>query len=413
MATEVKMPKLGMTMTEGLLTGWQKQEGDLVKKGETLFCIATDKVTADVESPDDGILIQIVQKEGDTVPVGGVVALIGKEGEGAETVTRSAVEPAFENVIRPRDGSGSVRATPAARTAAGRLGIDIETVKGSGPRGRIRRKDVEDRASAGTGPFMASAAAGPPEQTGKLGRETALKRESPEEWEDREPSRIRRISAAKMTESFSSAPHFYLTARADVSKLIEMLAHGRAALEKTSGLRATFTDVLLWVLSRVIPEHPKINAAWTGEKIRLFRQVNIGIAADTGQELVVPVIHRCGRRSFSEITAERSRLVEAARKGGLTPEDMDGGTFTVSNLGMYGIHSFQAILNPPQSALLTVGEISGALAMEDGKIVERSLITMSLSCDHRVMDGAEGARFLKQLKEVMERPEKLLDADLF
>lgn len=405
MATEVKMPKLGMTMTEGRLTEWKKAEGDYVKKGETLFYITTDKVNIDIEAPEEGVLIKILCDEGDTVPVGGIVALIAQKGETVNesmeaTDCASATapdKPAGEAEVKDRNEKiclcqGTVRATPAARAFAKQNGIIIDTISGSGSYGRVLRRDVEESIAVGA---------------------KAQQQCADQAWEDMEPLPIQKISAKKMTENFTTVPHFYLTIQADVSAMMKMIESARASMKKTSDIKATFTDILTWILSRVIIEHPKINAVWTADKIRAYKNVNIGIATDTDQGLVVPVIHASNHKTFSEIAAERERLIDSARKGKLLPDDMAGGTFTVSNLGMFGINSFQAIINSPQSALLAVGGITKVLVKEGSDIVEKPLLNMSLSCDHRVLDGAAGAKFLKRLKEVMEEPAKLLDADLF
>lgn len=399
MATAVKIPKLGMTMTEGCLTKWEKAEGDYIKKGEILFCITTDKVSIDIESPEEGVLIKISCNDGDIVQVGDVVAWIGREGETINECRQAAGREAAgsEATPAPDETDGAVRATPAARAFAKRNKITLGTISGSGSSGRILRRDVEECIAAGAvprQPYMDQAW-------------------EDQAWEDIEPLPIQKAAAQKMTGSFTTVPHFYLTIQVNVSAMMKMLEHARASMEKTSDDKATFTDVLTWILSRVIPEHPKVNAAWMGDKIRTYKSVNIGIAVDTDQGLVVPVIHASNNKSFSEIVAERERLVDSARKGKLLPDNVSGGTFTVSNLGMFGINAFQAIINSPQSALLAVGGISKALVKEDGDIVEKPLLTISLSCDHRVLDGAAGARFLNQLKEVMEEPSKLLDADLF
>lgn len=409
MATAVKMPKLGMTMTEGRLTRWKKSEGDYVKKGEVLYCVTTDKVNIDIEATEEGVLIKIVCNEGDTVRVGDTVAWIGQESEAAieagnipgsedgtedakssKSIAENDTDREAVSVPPAKDKPAGVRATPAARAYAKQNGVDIRTVSGSGFSGRIRKKDVEEAATW-----------------------TKISEGMDQAWEDIELLPVQEITARKMTESFTTVPHFYLTIQADASAMIRILEHARASIKGISSCRATFTDVLIWILSRVIPGHPRVNSAWMGDKIRIYKRVNIGIAVDTDSGLVVPVIHDSDKKSFSEIAAERERLVGAARKGKLLPDDIAGGTFTMSNLGMFGVNTFQAIVNSPQSALLAVGGISKVLVKEDDNIVEKPLLMMSLSCDHRVLDGAAGARFLKLLKEVMEKPAKLLDADLF
>ena len=222
-----------------------------------------------------------------------------------------------------------------------------------------------------------------------------------------DPSPIRAVAAERMTANFNEAPHFYLAMEVDVTKLQEMLKGARAKI-KEGDIKPTFTDILAWTISRVIKEHPMINSQWAAGKIRQFRDVNFGIAADTPEGLVVPVIHGADTLSFGNIVKERYRLINAARDGKLSMDDMSGGTFTLSNLD-----NFHAILNTPESALLTVGKICDTLVMEGGQIKSKPILKLSLSCDHRVLDGATGAKFLKRLKEVMEEPARLLDKDLF
>lgn len=409
-ARKVKMPKLGMTMTEGRLMKWEKSEGDYVKKDETLFCISTDKVTMEIESPEEGILIKVLYNEGDIVPVGEIVALIGqKDGnvneriESIDYISATASDTMtskMENTTKEikdrkekvRSIQGNIRATPAARVLARQNGIMINTVLGSGSYGRILRRDVER--------FIAS--------------ETRVHNQcSDQQWEDIELSQIQQISAMKMTENFTTVPHFFLSIQTDVSAMLKMLENGRASFKKYSNIRPTFTDVLIWIISRVVFKHPKINASWTGSKVRLYKNVNIGIATGTDQGLVVPVIKCSDKKTFSEIVMERERLIDLARKGKLLPDDIAGGTFTISNLGMFGINSFHAIINSPQSTLLAIGEITKILVKEDNNIVEKPMLNISLSCDHRVLDGVTGAKFLKNLKEVIEEPAKLLDSYLF
>ncbi len=227
-------------------------------------------------------------------------------------------------------------------------------------------------------------------------------------WEDIELTQIQKISSERMTSNFMSVPHFYLTIQADVTEIIEAMNNARA-----NDIKATFTDVLVWMLSRVIIRHPKINASYVNEKIRVFKSINIGIAANTPKGLLVPVIHNADKKSFIEIVQERARLISLARENKLLPDDISGGTFTLSNLGMYEINSFHAIINSPESTLLSVGEITKTLVKINEGIVEKPFVSMSLSCDHRVLDGVTGARFLKDLKMIIKKPSKLLDENLF
>ena len=377
MLKEIRMPKLGMTMKEGLITKWEKKEGDFSEAGDILFSVTTDKVNMDVEMPENGYLIKIIHEEWDNVTVGDIIAWIGNENDlkaGFAEDTVSDLHPLL-------------RATPAARAYAKKRKINIDDIHGTGLSGRILRKDVEKATLVQTEDYMPIIA---------------------NQWEDIELTQIQKISSERMTSNFMSVPHFYLTIQADVTEIIEAMNNARA-----NDIKATFTDVLVWMLSRVIIRHPKINASYVNEKIRVFKSVNIGIAANTPKGLLVPVIHNAEKKSFIEIVQERARLISLARENKLLPDDISGGTFTLSNLGMYEINSFQAIINSPESTLLSVGEIIKNLVKTNEGIVEKPFVSMSLSCDHRVLDGVTGARFLKDLKMIIKKPSKLLDENLF
>ena len=377
MLKEIRMPKLGMTMKEGLITKWEKKEGDFAEAGDILFSVTTDKVNMDVEMPENGYLIKIIHEEWDNVTVGDIIAWIGDENDlkaGFAEDTVSDLHPLL-------------RATPAARAYAKKRKINIDDIHGTGLSGRILRKDVEKATLVQTEDYMPIIA---------------------NQWEDIELTQIQKISSERMTSNFMSVPHFYLTIQADVTEIIEAMNNARA-----NDIKATFTDVLVWMLSRVIIRHPKINASYVNEKIRVFKSINIGIAANTPKGLLVPVIHNAEKKSFIEIVQERARLISLARENKLLPDDISGGTFTLSNLGMYEINSFQAIINSPESTLLSVGEIIKNLVKTNEGIVEKPFVSMSLSCDHRVLDGVTGARFLKDLKMIIKKPSKLLDENLF
>ena len=381
MATNITMPKLGMTMTEGTITSWEKKEGDEIKKGETLLWVTTDKVNVEIEAPETGVLLSIKVDSGEKAAVGQIIGIIGEMGEESYEDCEKGQPEKEDMYIGPQmDLSKKVRATPAARIAASKHCVDINRIKGTGISGRILKDDVDK--------YVVGLAS----KSGENGNA----------WRDVDLSEIENVSASRMTESFANVPHFYLVAKAHTGKMNEMLQTAREKMLKKGAPKATFTDVLIWMLSRVIPRHQRVNAQWLGNgKIRIFEDVNIGIAVATHKGLLVPIIKRSGNMSFDQIVTERAKLVERARNGKLMPDDMAGGTITVSNLGMYGIDMFNGIINTPQSALLAVGGI------DDG------MITMSLSLDHRVIDGAAGAEFLKDLKEIMENPEKLLDEYLF
>lgn len=398
-------------MTDGKIIEWLKAEGDSVTMDEPIFIVANDKVNIDVESQAEGVLLKIVAEEGDVVPVGDVVAYVGQEGENLEdSLSEDAdeTEPAEAVSDAPTVGKtaakevvsasagGQLRATPAARALAKKQGIDINAVSDFYGGKRIKKADVEEYDAK-------------KDTLAAAGRETAV--QAPP-YEDIKPSNMKQIVAEKMTANFQEAPHFYLCMNVEATRMNEMLANARAKVREGNP-KPTFTDVMTWIISRVIREHPIINSQWKDGVIRQFRDVNFGIAADTPDGLIVPVVHCADQMSFRDIVKERSRLIAAAREGKLSIDDMYGGTFTLSNLGMFGIDNFHGILNSPECALLTVGAVQDEPYAEDGQIKTRPILKFSLSCDHRVLDGAAGARFLKRMKEVMEAPERLLDKDLF
>lgn len=404
MSVEIKMPKLGMTMTKGKIVRWIKEEGDNVAADEPIFAVANDKVTIDVESPAAGVLLKRVADEGDIIPVGDIVAYLGEAGEHipeAEKNTKAEVLDKTEEKImkqetdtnkEEQESTAGLRATPAARALAKKLGIKLTEVKAYYKKSRIKKADVE--------------------MFNNVPRDVKKYEDEEAPYVDIIPSNIRLVGAERMTENFTNVPHFYLCMKVDVSKMQSMLENAKSQAAEL-GEKPTFTDVLAWIISRVIKEFPIINSQWNDGKIRQFRDVNFGIATDTPDGLVVPVIQKADSKTFAEIVKERTRVINAARKGALMPDDMSNGTFTLSNLGMFGIKVFQAILNSPECALLTVGAVEDTLSLEYGEVKSVPMIEMSLTCDHRVLDGATGAKFLNRLKEVMEEPAKLLDKNLF
>lgn len=402
MATEVKMPKLGMTMTQGKIINWLKAEGDVVSQDEPIFVVENGKVTIDVEAPAAGILLKTVVSEGDIVPVGDIVAYIGEVGEKLAEENVHSEENIQTMDETPAKSIRTIRATPAAKALAAKLGFDLAAIKDFSQKERLKRADVE-----AYGEMCEKAQEEMPQDI--AGTQTALSQPS---YVDIAPSGIRLIAADRMTANFTTVPHFYLGMKVNVSKMQQMLANAR---KKTSdsGDKPTFTDVLTWVTAKVIKEYPIVNSQWHEGSVRQFNSVNFGIATDTPSGLLVPVLRKAESRTFEEIVRMRSRMINAAREGRLMPDDMSGGTFTLSNLGMFGIDAFQAILNSPECALLAVGAVENEFFVNDGEIGSMPIMKMSLTCDHRVLDGAVGARFLKRLKDVMEEPAKLLDRDLF
>jgi pyruvate dehydrogenase E2 component (dihydrolipoamide acetyltransferase) len=435
-ATEVKLPRLGQGMESGTIVKWLKGEGDPVKKREPLYELDTDKVTQEVEAEADGVLLKIVVDSGE-VEVGRTIAFIGDEGEDvpsgngaapaqAETSEAAEVEadteaesdeaavaeqdePQTEGASAPGmddqrargqeaaaataeaeqpaavRGDGRVKASPLARRLAREKGIDIATLQGSGPEGRIVAEDVE-RASAA--PPAAAPARGVAVPAGEV-EEIAL-------------TSTRKTIARRLTEAWE-APVFQLTVSADMTRALELRERlvGRLREGET---KPTVSDLLTKVVAAALIRHPAVNSHFAGDKILRFPYAHVGIAVAAPNGLVVPVIRDADRKTIQEIAAARAEVVGRARDGKLQREDFADGTFTISNLGMFGIEQFIAVLNPPQTAILAVGSTEEKPVVRDGEVIVRPLMSMTVTCDHRAIDGADGAEFLRTVKELVEEP---------
>jgi pyruvate dehydrogenase E2 component (dihydrolipoamide acetyltransferase) len=371
MPADVIMPALGMAQDTGTVLRWLKAEGDHVAAGEPLMEVETDKATVEVEAPCDGTLADVCAAEGDEVPVGQVVARV--VGVGSDPVP---AKPA---------GAGNGRrrklASPKARRIAAELGVDLGALTGSGPGGAVVAADVQ-RVEAPS-PIPEPPAAAPP---------------APERS-------VWRVMAERTTQSWQTAPHFFLRRQVDAGRLNSWrdAARARPALD-----RASHTDLLVMVAAAALRRHPEVNATWAGAAPERLSDVNVAVAVATEAGLVVPVVHRADTLSLEQIVARRIELVERARAGRLAPDDLTGGTFTISNLGMFGVDSFDAILNAPQAAILAVGRIADRVVAVDGAAVVRPAADLSVSFDHRVVDGAMGARFLETLAGLIEEPAGLI-----
>ncbi len=407
MATEIKLPRLGQGMEAGTIVRWLKSEGDQVAKGEPLYELDTDKVTQEVESDASGVLLKIAVAEGE-VEVGRTIAVIGEQGEEVSVAEPAPADsangggPRKEERPEPRReaaapepqplraAGGRVKASPLARRIARERGIDLSMVAGTGPDGRVVAEDVERAAATG-------APAGAPAQLA-AGSAPGL---STEGVEIQELSSMRKTIARRLTEAWQ-APVFQLGITADMGRatalrerLVEL--HG-------DGVKPTISDLLTKVCAAALMRHRAVNALYTGDAIELHPSANVGIAVAVPNGLVVPVIPGCERKSIAEIAAVRAELVERARSGKLRQPDLDGGTFTISNLGMYGVERFIAVLNPPQSAILAVGSIEDRVVAVDGQPTVRPRMELTLTCDHRAVDGATGAEFLRDVKTFLEEP---------
>ena len=399
MANEVKLPRLGQGMESGTVTRWLKSEGEQVEKGEPLFEVDTDKVTQEVESDFAGVLLRIGLAEGEA-PVGQTIAWIGEPGEEvqaepsqpapvSEPVPGTEVPgtperpvPATASTSAAANG-GRIKASPLARRLAREKGIDLASLHGTGPEGRIVAEDVERGAVTAPAPAAAPAPAVP---AGEI--------------ESIPLTNIRKTIARRLTAAWQ-APVFQLTRSADMSRANELVAMAR---ELHPDVRVTLTDLLAKVCAVGLQRHRNVNVAYTEDALLRFPTANVGIAVAAPQGLVVPVLRSVERLSLAEIAGARADVVDRARENRLTAHDLDGGTFTISNLGMYGIEQFVAVLNPPQAAILAVGATEDRAVVVDGEVVVRPMMTMTLTVDHRAVDGADGADFLRTVKQLLEEP---------
>jgi len=397
MAFSVVMPALEMAQETGKLIAWRKQEGDRVIKGEPLLEIETDKAVVEVEAPADGILVGIKASAGDEIPVGRTIAWIVAPGEAPPVESESAAPAARagSHVKAAPQVTGlaatasaqapllSAKISPKARRLAKELGVDLATVRGSGPGGEILASDVQ----------AASAVHAAPET-------------KPSSIEV--PSSLGRIMAERTTQSWTSVPHFFVSREIEATALNDYRERVVAEIESTHQVRITHTDLLVALVARVLLKHPRLNASWTTEGIRLHDHVNMGIAIAVNDGVVAAVVHNAHCASLAEIAIQRRDVAERARAGKLRPADIADATFTISNLGMYQVDQFTAIITPPQAAILAVGGITDRVVVVQGQPAARSMMTLTVSCDHRVADGARAARFLSDLAEAIREPEKFL-----
>jgi len=437
MATNIIMPALEMAQESGTLVSWLKQAGQAVAKGEPIMEIETDKVTIEIEAPASGILGGILVREGDVVPVGQTIAWILDPGESPPAAAALNQPTGRHNASIPPAVPArpiSVEASPVARNIASEQGLDLALVKPAGK--RIEKADVMAyiQEAHGSGAVKANPAASirlspASPKARRLAAERGLELSSisgsgplgavlamdlPPQAEPAAPSNLEtpgtlwRVMAEHMTNSWSSVPHFYLMREVDASQLIEWRSHVTLAVEKLNGTKLTFTDLLVKTVGFALRSHPRLNAAWADGRIQSNQAINVGIATATDEGLIVPVIQNADQASLGEIAAQRSRLTKLAQERKLRPSDVSGGTFTLTNLGMYRVDAFNAIINTPQAAILAVGRIAERVVPVEGKAVVRPMLVLTLSCDHRVVDGARAALFLDELATLIEDPWRLL-----
>lgn len=413
MTTQVVLPKLGLTQEEGTIVRWIKTQGSRVTKGEPLFEVLTDKATIEVEAPASGVLLQILAPEGTTAPVAAPIAVIGEPGEQIDATGASEPQaptprsaslrgPGTASVQAPPAGGpaggvsvgdGRVRVSPRARALAESHGIDLRALRGSGPDGRIIERDVQ-RAVEGAGHGAAVAAGAP------AGVRPAVP--------PAVSARLRAIIARRMTESLRDTAQLTLTTEADMAEAVRLRDEVGAELERRGSTRPTYTDLVVRAAAIALRDHPRLNAQWTGNGVRFFSEIHVGVAVALDEGLVVPVVRHTDRATLAQISGAVRDLSERARASRLKPEEMAGGTFTVTNLGMYDVDAFTPILNPPEAAILGVGRVSPRPVAVGDRVEVRSVTVLSLTFDHRVLDGAPAAQFLQRVKHVLEHPYLLL-----
>ena len=420
MAEIVRMPKLSDTMTEGVVAEWHKSVGDTISEGDLLAEIETDKATMEFESFYDGVLLHIGVEKGGAAPINAVLAIIGEKGEDVnallaesgsdapaeakeeapkkeeavkETVAATPTPVAAEKVTTPlatSNGSANgerIFASPLAKKMAEDKGINLASVSGTGENARIVKRDIENyQPAAGGGQVNFAASTGT------------------ESFTDVPNSQMRKAIAKALSASKFSAPHFYLKMEVDMENAIA----ARTAINADGDVKISFNDMVVKAVAAALRKNPKVNADWMGDSIRYNNHIHVGVAVAVEDGLVVPVVRFTDTKGFAQIGAEIKDLASRAKDRKLKPEEMQGGTFAVSNLGMFGIEDFTSIINPPNGCILSVGQIKATPVVKNGEIVPGNVMKLSLSCDHRVVDGAVGSAFLKTLKELLENPVKMI-----
>jgi len=431
----VLMPRLSDTMTEGVIASWNKKVGDNVKKGEVLAEIETDKATMELESYKDGVLLYQGAQPGEKIEVNALLCIIGKQGFDVDAVvkglksggtkqstasTKEDLQKAEGDVAKGGTAGnipaqpvqaqaqqqsqvvneGRIFASPLAKKLAEEKGIDLKYVQGSGDNGRITKSDIENYKPSANG-SQQSAVSGQSAPASSLQSPASHGQVS---FDEVPVSQMRKVIAKRLAESKFSAPHFYLTMSIDMDAAVA----SRAKLNEVSKVKISFNDIVLKAVAVALKQHPKVNSSWLGDKIRINHHVNIGVAVAVEEGLLVPVVRFADGKSLSQIATEVKDFAQKAKDKKLQPADWEGSTFTISNLGMFGIEEFTAIINPPDACILAVGGISQVPVVKNGAVVPGNVMKVTLSCDHRVVDGATGAAFLQTLKGLLEEPLRML-----
>ena len=412
----VLMPRLSDTMTEGVIAGWQKQVGDKVKKGEVLADIETDKATMELESYKDGILLYQGAKAGEKILVNDLLCIIGDAGlditaivaasksvgsapAAAVAVATPAAAPVVAATVAVANtvvNEGRIFASPLAKKVASEKGIDLRFVKGTGDNGRITKTDIDGYTPATAAAPAATISAAPSVSVASVAGQISF---------DEVPvSQMRKVIARRLSESLFTAPHFYLTMSIDMDAAVA----ARTKINEVAKVKISFNDMVLKAVALSLKQHPKVNSSWLGDTIRYNHHVNIGVAVAVEEGLLVPVVRFADGKSLSQINVEVKEFAQKAKDKKLQPSDWEGSTFTISNLGMFGIEEFTAIINPPDACILAVGGIAQVPVVKNGQVVPGNVMKLTLSCDHRVVDGATGAAFLQTLKSLLEEPLRML-----
>ncbi len=431
--SEIQMPRLSDTMEEGVISTWVKNVGDKVTSGDVLVEIETDKAVMEYEAYEDGYLVKQTVSEGETVPIGAVIGVIADSpdavpedsGDGAASEPEPAEEEQAEKAEEikeaaegseaerssaapePAEEGPRPRTSPLARRLAREYGLDITKIKGSGPKGRIVRADIEAARERGTEETEHAVEA---KEEAKPSAERAVSAPAFDDGRDSEElqvSSVRKVIARRLTESKQTVPHFYLRRTVDAEALKAFRSQINGQLEST-GVKVSFNDLIVKASATALKLHPAVNTSWVDGKLLQHRRINVGVAVAVESGLVVPVLHDTDKATLSEISTRTRELAGKARDGKLKPQEMSGGTFSVSNLGMFGVDSFSAVINPPEAAILAVGAMRQEPVVVDGEVAVRNRISLELSVDHRAVDGAVGAAFLKDLAEILEEPMRII-----
>jgi len=396
MAADVLMPRLSDSMEEGTVLKWLVEEGGEVKRGRPLVEIETDKANMTYDADSDGVLLEVLAKEGDTLPIGEPIARVGQAGEAR------GEKPSKGAGREPASGAARVKASPVARRMAGELGVELARINGTGPGGRIIKADVEGAAKA------------PPEPEEPAVAEPAVEQPPPSKGPSASPepgakgevtvqelTRLQRTVSRRMAESKATVPDFSLELDVDMTLCIEL----RDRLKEQVDHPPSYNDMVVKAAAAALREYPRVNGAYRDGRFELYSKVNVGVAVAAQDSLVVPVLQDADQKSLGEISRRTRRLIERVRDEQITPPELSGGTFTVSNLGMYGIERFTAIVNSPQAAILTVGALQKKPSVDDrGRVLARDMMTLTLVCDHRILYGADGAEFLAHVRRLLEQP---------